>query len=1663
VTEPPNRCHTGCHHGPNAIGISGEDVSSTNYDVLERICQQNLGVYRASPARLREDVSQEAQVANDYRGRLAYELLQNADDAMLGSSTEDDRIRFLVTDDELWVANTGRELTAGDVEGLCGLGASTKVDAGGVRRASIGHKGMGFKSVLEVTRRPFVYSRSYCFGLNETNARQYVDPLWRDAHARNAPRDVPVMRFPAAIDDANDKWQRLRDEGFNTAFRFPFRDELEPEQRVNIADLLIGLPVSSVLFLKHLEGVSVAVEMYDEQRTRSWSLRRWLLEAAGGRERRSGYGTSGVYLVEIEHDHDDGPREFVVAQDSDIPIGAHREGLNGPGWEGVERTEVSVGVLEPSADPRALPRPWRRFHVFLPTEEPCPYPVLVNGAFMSDLSRQHVRVTPDPRDYNAYLVRQAARVYREMLLPYLVDAGPEVALASLDRGTPTEDHDLTAADVFHGALVAELGSFPLLPSETGDDLSLPDAVLPPSELGETGPRFRGVMSPDARWQGSRFPQEEFCEGWLTRVAGDHGARTLDPIEAVGALEQNIDPERATLQEHPTQPVLIDPVLEALVRLWDRTSGDERNELEERVRQGTLFPTRQTQGGHVVRISLEGRSPFYPPQSASGDLPLERIAFLCHEICWGDLGRSQRAEVLGDEMAAWTALLGIQEFRFEEVMRASVLPALQLDPDEAGRELYRSLKDIETLAAICQLAGGQTKPNSPLRFERLGRDRALFNLSRLPVPCRGPDDTIKWVSAYRVYFGEDWLGHASVETITQGLPPDGALEIGDEAEASSEDIAWRRPDVSFLVGFEHLEGVLSEYAALSDHGAVGEHDGGGSDGDTPNEDEEVGLEEDPDAPKETDERERWIAFLTWLGVNHCLRPVHFHDVEDPPTGWLKTEGFQQPRGWAFEDLDPDVEAYTELEAAARKGAAQHRYYDEGDVYFYDVHRLEHAQTIARAAATDAEGAVGRALFEHLVTHWPKLDRFSEARIAVVKAKAPGRRNVVRAHTEELAGAGDDLWVRELRSWGFCPTSRGPRRPERTWMRSRELDRRFGRSGNKPGNYLPVLESEREIPPSLATRLRLRRDLSPSTFEVDDARTVVENLARLHEARAFELTDLRRIAPIYREVFELLSGQAPGGWAPLADAPLLARVGDDHRFLPAREILYSRTPGAIERARLIGTGVPTFIIQADATASGPLGTIFGVRPLEEVIERAPSPGEPSLDEPDLGVFRKELRAVARILLARLRVERSEERQARRDHRRLFTFAETVVPVEELEVETHISNVPIEVGEAPPYFLEADWSRGEVEAFVTWHDAPWPPLPEHAQALAMAFAELLEVNLVETFLTFIESGEDRRMRLLDLAGGLHHLDAIDGPPEEVDEPEDGTPDEELEPTAADQGDVPQSSTASPPPPRPKPGPGRVPLVSFGDLAFDGEVKRLLGEVSDEEAGVQGFGRAAGDGDGQRERSGGAPDTSRADRRAAPGVDIDALDRLGMRIAMAYELKRLRDRGHEDAAVSMLPHRDGLGTTANAVFDVSTPGAIEEVRQTCAVFAEVMDDIAQIGISPLHPGFDILTIRDGRADRLIELKSSAVDARIQAMTWNEWKSASNVELRERFWLYLVGNLRADLPQQTPYVRAVRDPFGNLMARSVENRRIQRAVQLRVREFEEADHLDLAEPAGER
>lgn len=180
-------------------------------------------------------------VAGEYHGRFLIELLQNARDAFLEVPDAKDgvvRVR-LTSEPALVVANQGAPLTTKVLLqsiGRFGLGTKTK-------GLSIGHKGIGFKSVLEVSMTPEIYSArsadgfdmAVCFDPARAAARvREASPRWdelvRESPARDDPQaaeHVPALLFPFVVDDVDgrlhgaDEFESGR---FDTVIRLP-RDQ----------------------------------------------------------------------------------------------------------------------------------------------------------------------------------------------------------------------------------------------------------------------------------------------------------------------------------------------------------------------------------------------------------------------------------------------------------------------------------------------------------------------------------------------------------------------------------------------------------------------------------------------------------------------------------------------------------------------------------------------------------------------------------------------------------------------------------------------------------------------------------------------------------------------------------------------------------------------------------------------------------------------------------------------------------------------------------------------------------------------------------------------------------------------------------------------------------------------------------------------------------------------------------------------------------------------------------------------------------------------------------------------------------------------------------------------------------------------------------------------
>jgi superfamily II DNA or RNA helicase len=145
-----------------------------------------LAVYREDQSRVEQDANNELRIAEGgYNNRQLEETIQNAVDA---AGHGGGRIEVRLTSDTLYVANDGEPFHADGVNALLGSDLSRK------EGDSIGRFGIGFKSVLAVSERPRIFSRSVSFGFDKT---------WAESTLRSfdfvSPR-YPTMRIAQVLD-----------------------------------------------------------------------------------------------------------------------------------------------------------------------------------------------------------------------------------------------------------------------------------------------------------------------------------------------------------------------------------------------------------------------------------------------------------------------------------------------------------------------------------------------------------------------------------------------------------------------------------------------------------------------------------------------------------------------------------------------------------------------------------------------------------------------------------------------------------------------------------------------------------------------------------------------------------------------------------------------------------------------------------------------------------------------------------------------------------------------------------------------------------------------------------------------------------------------------------------------------------------------------------------------------------------------------------------------------------------------------------------------------------------------------------------------------------------------------------------------------------------------
>ena len=175
-------------------------------ELIQAIRRTELKTYRGDPNRIRADFNDEQETFQDYGGRLVWELLQNAHDAM---------------------------------------------GKGNISDVLIGSKGLGFKSVLEVTDEPEIHSGDYHFLFSSKRTQKLLKN-------KKLHDDPPLLTFRIPHEcNLTEKTQELLNEGYVTIIRLPFRDEQAQEMTI---DRLHNLDAQFLLLTQEMSCVRIRTE-----------------------------------------------------------------------------------------------------------------------------------------------------------------------------------------------------------------------------------------------------------------------------------------------------------------------------------------------------------------------------------------------------------------------------------------------------------------------------------------------------------------------------------------------------------------------------------------------------------------------------------------------------------------------------------------------------------------------------------------------------------------------------------------------------------------------------------------------------------------------------------------------------------------------------------------------------------------------------------------------------------------------------------------------------------------------------------------------------------------------------------------------------------------------------------------------------------------------------------------------------------------------------------------------------------------------------------------------------------------------------------------------------------------------------------------------------------
>jgi uncharacterized protein DUF3883 len=563
-------------------------------------------------------------VRQQYSGRYPFELLQNASDAAVEAGISG-RACFTLTDTALIVADNGSGFGERQVEGICSLGRSPKAPG-----AAIGHKGLGFKSVGEITNRPQVISSQAAFQFDGERVRAEMLGLFGSLPGE---QKFPVYAFPFPVldDDLNSDAEVIRqlgNEGFGTIIRLPLREGVTGKvvaahlMEALLPRLLLFLPGIDELELRGTEAdFAVQVIRDDEQRAEHV-----LLDSGEACEEWLIYRGSAV------------PEQAVL-----VPMGE--------AWTRVEK--VSFAIAVPLDESGTQPRVDETFplHVYFPTEEQPGLHVAVHAEWALGIDRRRLAVAPEAEQYNDMLLEEVARFAADDVATDLVTRFGNSAAAVQAVVPAMTGPAYGAGEKLRGLWASGLAAAPFLPFADG-----------------------ALRAPAATWM---------LPATLPSFQDAHALAVLDEESVLRADIEALAPVRAFVsgvsarremgfreflsRMRPPAPETASEYYSFLIR-WRESSGYGGRLVEELGRHPSVL----TVNGQA--LAPRERAVFLPRQRGAAAIP-------------DDLG-APIAETLGSEpVEDFLKALGVKPFEWRDLIRDFLIKILADDgADPRHRDL-----------------------------------------------------------------------------------------------------------------------------------------------------------------------------------------------------------------------------------------------------------------------------------------------------------------------------------------------------------------------------------------------------------------------------------------------------------------------------------------------------------------------------------------------------------------------------------------------------------------------------------------------------------------------------------------------------------------------------------------------------------------------------------------------------------------------------------------------------------------------------------------------------------------------------------------------------------------------------------------------------------------